>query len=100
MSDSFLPSVGMPPEIHHGCDDHHVLLHRVDQSIWKPACSTAAVVLRYPSPSLGVKQDAVHSPLDLIEEIQTQSRRHALVVLDGLRQLLLRGRKKSVGHLM
>jgi len=60
----------MPPEVHHGCNNDLLLLHRVEKSIRKPACSTASVVLRYASPGLRVKQDAAHSPLDLIEELQ------------------------------
>jgi hypothetical protein len=70
------------------------------QPIWKAACSTAPMMLSHPSPNLGVEQDAIHRPLDLIEELQTQARCSVLVILDGLRQVRLRGGEESVGHLL
>jgi len=69
-SESFLPRLRIPAEVHYCGDDYHVTFHSIEQPARKAARPTATMVLTYWGPGLGVEQDATHRAFDLVQELQ------------------------------
>lgn len=80
----------MPPKIHHGGNNNHSILNRINHPIRKPAHATTAVLFRNPRPSFGLQQNPMNGPLQLIQKFQSQTRNGTLVILQSLLQVRLR----------
>jgi len=70
ISQTFLPAFRISPKVHDSSNNDDVVLDSVKQPVGKAAHATATVVFSHSSPSLGMNQNALCRPLDLVQKLQ------------------------------